>query len=260
MSEAPSVSLTAWGVCIAGILSFQFLIAAKKERGAPADGVVCRGTLQLQRKLQHLGTGVMMYVALRVFGPWQCALVLFFFALLLLGVHKLRASNQALDAVFLQCFRTILRPYEVSRTALPGAYYFLLGAGFSLVLFPLRVARLAILTLSVGDPAAAFFGTLYGRHKVTTVLGPLGGNKSMEGFIGCFGVATAAAFTSLMMEQDYYFRTDSGDRTVLVAMLSLVVGASAAAAEVLDIGGWDDNLTLPLVAAVFMQCTIGHLL
>ncbi|GMF30395.1 unnamed protein product [Phytophthora lilii] len=112
----------------------------------------------------------------------------------------------------------------------------------------------------MGDPAAAFFGTLYGRHKLVALVGKLGGNKSLEGSIGCFCVAAAATFMALMVERDFYFDVAAGEVVETAGTISLAAGFGAAAAELLDIGGWDDNLTLPLLSGVFLQLTVGRLL
>jgi diacylglycerol kinase (CTP) len=112
----------------------------------------------------------------------------------------------------------------------------------------------------VGDPAAALVGTLYGRHKMAALVGRLGGNKSLEGSVGCFVVAAAATFTALMVERDFYFDVVDDELAAIGGTISLAAGVGAAAAELLDIGGWDDNLTLPLLSGVFLQLTVGRLL
>ncbi|KAE9333403.1 hypothetical protein PF008_g14468 [Phytophthora fragariae] len=257
-----SVSLVACAACVAAILLFQYLVSAQPLDAAQND-VKHRGDLHVQRKLQHVGTGVMIYAASRFFGPLAGATVLLVFAVLFYGLHELRGRSEAVNSAYIKCFRTILRQYEVSRAALPGAYYFLLGSGLSLALFPPRVARLAILHLSVGDPAAAFFGTLYGRHKLVALVGKVGGAKSMEGAVGCLCATAAAIFAALVVERDFYFDVVDGDFGAVAGMIStisLAAGVGAAAAELLDVGGWDDNLTLPLLSGLFLQLTVGGLL
>ncbi|CEG36227.1 Predicted ER membrane protein [Plasmopara halstedii] len=233
-NPADAVSVAACIACVAFIVLFQYLVSARLSTETH-NGIARRGDLHLQRKVQHMGTGAMIYVASRYFGRRAGCLVLLLFAALFYGLHKLRGCNKAIDTAYIKCFRNILRQYEVSRTVLPGAYYFLLGSGLSLRLFSFRVARLAILHLSVGDPAAAFFGTLYGRHKFVKYIGKLGGKKSVEGSIG-------------------------GGILAFASTISLAAGTAAAAAELLDIGGWDDNITLPLLSGVFLQVTVGNLL
>eukprot|EP00644_Phytophthora_capsici_P013094 jgi/Phyca11/101441/e_gw1.5.855.1 len=257
--EEGGVSLGACAACVAAIILFQYLVSAK-PRNAAQNGAARRGDLHLQRKLQHVGTGAMIYAASRYFGRLAGATVLLIFAVLFYGLHELRGRSEAVNTAYIKCFNSIMRQYELSRAALPGAYYFLLGSGFSLAVFPLRVARLAILHLSVGDPAAAFFGTLFGRHKLVALVGKLGGNKSLEGSLGCFCAAASATFLALMVEKDFYFDVESEETFALATTISLAAGTGAAAAELLDIGGWDDNLTLPLLSGVFLQLTVSRLL
>ncbi|KAG6613041.1 phosphatidate cytidylyltransferase [Phytophthora cinnamomi] len=253
------VSLSVCAACVAAILAFQYVVSARPLEAAQ-NGAKRRDDLHAQRKLQHVGTGAMIYAASSFFGRTAGAAVLLGFAVLFYGLHDLRGRSEAVNAAYIRCFGSILRQYEVSRAALPGAYYFLLGSGFSLALFPSRVARLAILHLSVGDPAAAFIGTLYGRHKLSALVGKLGGKKSLEGSISCFCVTAAATFAVLMVERDFYFDVVDSEFGAVAGTITLASGVGAAAAELLDIGGWDDNLTLPLLSGVFLQLTVGGLL
>ncbi|KAG7394383.1 hypothetical protein PHYBOEH_005259 [Phytophthora boehmeriae] len=254
MSDEHQVSFAACAACVAAILLFQYLISARPLPSTPQN-VAHRGDLHLQRKLQHLGTGAMIYAASRYFGAAFGSSVLLVFALFFYMLHELRGRSKAVNSAYLACFRSIMRQYEVTRAALPGAYYFLLGSGFSLMLFPPRVARLAILHMSVGDPAAALFGTLFGRHKLVNLIGKVGGNKSLEGSIGCFCVAAIATFAVLMVERDFYFDGSADGNTAAIA---LAAGFGAAMAELLDVAGWDDNLTLPILSGVFLQLSVGR--
>uniref|UniRef100_M4BIN8 Dolichol kinase n=1 Tax=Hyaloperonospora arabidopsidis (strain Emoy2) TaxID=559515 RepID=M4BIN8_HYAAE len=284
-------------ISIAIILSCQYILSTSQRPAKPNEEVVRdRSDLHLQRKIHHLITGVLIYVASRFFGRGPGATVLLIFALLCYGFHVLRQHSNAFNTAYLQRFRRLLRPHEVAGTTLPGAYYFLLGSAFSLALFQLRIARLAILhvrqskclalksvgkrevfqcsreflmllfllllpQVSVGDPAAAFFGTLYGRHKLVTVVGKLGGRKSLEGSIGCCGVAAIATCTVFIIERDFYFDSSEGEGTaVAAAFIALAAGIIAAAAEMLNVGGWDDNLTLPLLSGTFLQLTVSRFL
>ncbi|CAH0481669.1 unnamed protein product [Peronospora belbahrii] len=260
MSLDENVSFFAYAGFVVVVLFFQYLVSAQQS-DVVQNTVARREDLHLQRKFQHLGTGVMIYAGFGYCDRLTGISMLLVFALLFCGLRKLRSCSNAVNAAYIKCFSSILRQHEVSRLALPGAYYFLLGSSFSLAIFPLKVARLAILHLSVGDPAAAFFGTLYGRHKLVTLFGKLGGNKSLEGSIGCFCVAAAATFSALIAEQKFFFGMTGEAEVVEIAWtISLAAGVGAAVAELVDIGGWDDNLTLPLLSGVFLQSTVGHLL
>lgn len=63
-----------------------------------------------------------------------------------------------------------------------------------------------------------------------------------------------------MVERDFYFDVVDDEFGAVAGTITLAAGVSAAAAELLDIGGWDDNLTLPLLSGVFLQLTVGGLL
>ncbi|RLN91033.1 hypothetical protein BBJ28_00021485 [Nothophytophthora sp. Chile5] len=257
-AEADGVSLAACAACVAAIVLFQFLVSARPSSPHGATAASAAGAqrqyLHIQRKLQHAGTGGLIYAASGVFSRSAGASVLLAFALVFLLVHELRKRSDRVDAAYVATFRSILRQYEVDRTALPGAFYFLLGSGAALALFPPRIARLAVLHV-LGDPTAAFIGTLYGRHKLSALIGDLGGSKSLEGSLGCFAIAAAATFTALTLESDFYFSGEAQSATTAVALAG---GLCAAAAELLDVAGWDDNLSLPLLSGVFLQLSVGR--
>ncbi|RLN02624.1 hypothetical protein BBJ28_00018623 [Nothophytophthora sp. Chile5] len=258
-AQADGVSFAACAACVAAIVLFQFLVSARPSSphgaaAAPTAGAQ-RQDLHVQRKLQHAGTGGLIYAASSVFSRSAGAGVLLAFALVFLGVHELRKRSDRVDAAYVATFRSILRQDEVNRTVLPGAFYFLLGSGTALALFPPRIARLAVLHLAVGDPTAAFVGTLYGRHKLSALIGDLGGSKSLEGSAGCFAIAAVATFTALTLESAFYF---SGEAHTATTAIALAGGLCAAAAELLDVAGWDDNLSLPLLSGVFLQLSVGR--
>lgn len=60
-----------------------------------------------------------------------------------------------------------------------GAILFFLGIGVSLLIFPLKIAILSIIVLSVGDSFSTLIGVHFGKHK--TKINP---PKSYEGTVG----------------------------------------------------------------------------
>jgi diacylglycerol kinase (CTP) len=133
--------------CVSGIVLFQFLVSRRPGSLPSASGEMSttRKDLHVQRKLQHAGTGLLIYVATRLF-PWRTAsAVLMLCALAFLALHGARAASKRVDALFLRCFHGILRRDEAQRRAVPAAFFFLLGAALVLALYSPALARLAIL-------------------------------------------------------------------------------------------------------------------
>lgn len=100
----------------------------------------------------------------------------------------------------------------------------------------------------MGDPAASFFGTLYGRRNKKK--GKLAlSSKSWAGFIGCLCVSALASAIA--------FAYDASDVNAWLLLLQAFgAGVSAACAESINVGGWDDNLSLPLLTGGFMQLVV----
>ncbi|GLD95526.1 hypothetical protein PINS_up004203 [Pythium insidiosum] len=141
-----SSTLVAWTLCVSAIVLFQFLIGGQRtdDRYARHDAVT-RQDLHLQRKLQHALTGLMIFAASGFFTVDAAVLVLFSCAAVFYVLHLLRKRFKRVDEVYLSCFHGLLRHDEIRKTVIPGAFYFLVGAGAVLALFPTPIARLAIL-------------------------------------------------------------------------------------------------------------------
>lgn len=135
-------------------------------------------------------------------------------------------------------------------------------AGFHLIVV-VCVCVCALQQLSVGDPAASLFGTLYGRKKEMTTTktkrrttAVAHNTKSWAGFYGAFLVSFLASFIALYVGDPETPGTtgssDDDDGVLLVFSKAAFAGIAAAAAEAIDVG-WDDNLSLPLLAGLFLQ-------
>lgn len=146
---ADTSPLLALGGCVAGIVLFQFLVSHRPAAQGSSSTPATRKDLHVQRKLQHAGTGLLIFAATRWFSWSVASAVLFGCAAAFWGVHELRKISAKADELFLRCFRDILRRDEVQRRSVPAAFYFLLGAALSLVLFSTPIARLAILHVSI---------------------------------------------------------------------------------------------------------------
>ncbi|TYZ67642.1 hypothetical protein PybrP1_002738 [[Pythium] brassicae (nom. inval.)] len=271
-----SSSAASWTLWVVGGVALQVLVGVARAPPAPTkqhsnrqrqqnvQRFPQRSALHLQRKAQHLLTGLFFYaatsdLAIDVAGP-----VLSIAALAFLALHHARGAVPRVDALYIACFRGILRQEEAARRVLPGAFYFVAGVALAAALFPLGVARLALLHLTVGDPAASLCGTLFARGATATRSAPRtpaavkrvrgwGENKSWAGFVGAF-VATSLVSALAMRFGDLGGRGGGAvePRGAALAGKALYSGLVAATAESIDLG-WDDNLTLPLLSGIFLQ-------
>lgn len=158
-----------------------------------------------------------------------------------------------------------------------GVIWYLLGAWIVLSFFPKDVGVMGILLLSWCDTAASTIGRAYGRYTPRIRRG-----KSLAGSLGAFavGVITAALFWGYLAPRTGPFVDDgnwpfmfTGTLTVpesirkiaglteaqgtitgalALANMSFFTGFIASASEVVDIFGWDDNLTIPVLSGMGM--------
>ncbi|TVY60760.1 CTP-dependent diacylglycerol kinase [Lachnellula suecica] len=158
-----------------------------------------------------------------------------------------------------------------------GVIWYLLGAWIVLRFFPKDVGVMGILLLSWCDTAASTVGRAYGRYTPRISRG-----KSLAGSLAAFlvGVITATGFWGWLAPRNGPFPEDvnwpfafTGSLTLpgpvrdlaglteaqasisgglALAVMSLWTGFAASASEVVDVFGWDDNLTIPVLSGVGM--------
>lgn len=154
-----------------------------------------------------------------------------------------------------------------------GVIFYLLGAWIVLYCFPKDVGVMGTLLLSWCDTAASTFGRAYGRYTPRIRRG-----KSLAGSAAAFvvGIATswmfwgwlAPTFGPFVGDDGFMFKgvlrlpaavastvgltaaqaTVSGG--LALGIMSLWSGFVASASEVVDIFGWDDNLTIPVLSGL----------
>ncbi|MDR2793721.1 MAG: phosphatidate cytidylyltransferase [Treponema sp.] len=105
-----------------------------------------------------------------------------------------------------------------------------MGALFSLLLFPLPIAHIAIYALAFGDGLSSLAGRLFGRFYPRFLCG-----KSIEGSAACFAAVFLAAFLV--------------SRSV---RMSLIAAATATVVEALPLKDWD-NLAIPLATGMALS-------
>ncbi|KZZ96430.1 phosphatidate cytidylyltransferase family protein [Ascosphaera apis ARSEF 7405] len=155
-----------------------------------------------------------------------------------------------------------------------GVIWYLLGAWTVLYFFPKDVGVMGVLLLSWCDTAASTFGRAWGKYTPKLRKG-----KSLAGTAAAFvtGVLTAIAFWGWFVPTMGSFPTDpehafmfegrlctmpsfmragGEDKGLIVdgyaalGIMSVWTGLVAAVSELIDIFGWDDNLTIPVLSGV----------
>ena len=156
-----------------------------------------------------------------------------------------------------------------------GVIWYLLGAWTVLRFFPKDVGVMGVLLLSWCDTAASTIGRLYGRYTPRIRKG-----KSLAGSAAAcaVGLATATAFWGWLAPRTGSFPDDpvnafmftgrlqlpklvtsflgltASQATIrgpwALGVMGLWTGLVASASEVVDLFGWDDNLTIPVLSGL----------
>jgi diacylglycerol kinase (CTP) len=189
----------------------------------------------------------------------------------------LRHRSERINKIYIRCMGALMRETEVS--GYNGVIWYLVGAYTVLRFFPKDIGVMGVLLLSWCDTAASTFGRLYGRYTYSLRKG-----KSAAGTLAAWlvGVVTAAAFWGWFVPYIGSFPNDPEDAflftgrlnllpdpvkrligwtvstdsaTVItgplaLGVMSVVSGLVAAGSEFIDLFGWDDNLTIPVLSGI----------
>ena len=184
------------------------------------------------------------------------------------SIDYVRHTFPSINRLYIRLLGALMRESEVD--GYNGVIWYLLGAWTVLRFYPDDVAVVSILLLSWCDTAASTFGRLYGRYTPRIRKG-----KSLAGSVAAtvVGMMAAAVFWGWAVpkygfDDGFLFRghlslpdaikeplkitTERGTVGGLVAlgMVSLWSGIVASASEAIDIFGWDDNLTIPVLSGL----------
>lgn len=191
--------------------------------------------IHIERKLTHIFGVLAMVVAHHFCPPVVTWSLLIGIGGPLVLLDFMRQKNEKLRLLTIRIFSSIMRRREMN--ALTGTTYLLVGVAIILLLFQANVVSLSLFFLALADPIASFVGLKYGTVKIL-------GKKTLEGFIAAFVVCFT---TSLIF---YSVRRLMVDHLFVVSILSGIIGAVA---ELLPVGRLDDNLTQPIINAIFLS-------
>ena len=230
---------------------------------------------EIPRKLLHVSIG---FVTLRMYtqGVQARDITPYLFGALvpIAATDVIRHKWPAFNTLYVKCLGALMRETEVD--GYNGVIWYMLGAFIALQFFPGDIGVMSILLLSWCDTAASSFGRLYGRYTIRLRRG-----KSLAGSLAAFivGALTAAMFWGWLVPRTGGFVRDPvrgfmykgqqlglpqevtrmlgwkdgagvlGGRAAL-AVLSVMTGLIASGSELIDLFGWDDNLTIPVLSSL----------
>lgn len=229
---------------------------------------------EVPRKVLHVSIGFFtLYLysrgtQTRAITPW-----LFGALVPIASIDVLRHRYPALNRLYVKSLGALMRETEVD--GYNGVIWYLLGTFIALQFFPKDIAVMSVLLLSWCDTAASTFGRLYGRYTIRLRRG-----KSLAGSLAAWvvGAATAVLFWGYFAPRRGSFYNDQAggfmfrDRLALpvqvtrflgwkdgagaiggnlaLGVMSVATGLIASVSELIDLFGWDDNLTIPLLSSL----------
>lgn len=231
---------------------------------------------EIPRKALHVSIGFMA-LSFYTNGLQTTAITPWLFSALIpiAATDYLRHRFQSVNRVYIKCLGALMRETEVD--GWNGVIWYLLGAYISLKFFPKDIGVMGVLLLSWCDTAASTFGRLYGRYTIR-----LRSGKSLAGTLAAFltGLLTAIMFWGWLAPRTGTFPDDpaggfmfTGELglphqvteylgwkpaeakvggAVALGLMGLWTGLVASFSEFVDILGWDDNLTIPVLSSIGM--------
>tara|TARA_B100000427_G_C15432128_1_gene561356 strand:- start:346 stop:840 length:495 start_codon:yes stop_codon:yes gene_type:complete len=130
--------------------------------------------------------------------------------------------------IFQEKFSSILRKTEM-QGKLTGATWMLIGFTFTVLLFEIEIAVLALLFLSVGDSIAAIVGKIFPIGKIW--------NKSI---LGSFAGIILCVFSGIIINDS-------------VPQIIIILGAISAMSIELIPSRINDNFSIPVFSGFIMQ-------
>lgn len=226
---------------------------------------------EIPRKVLHVSIG---FVTLHLYArgtspdmihPWLLGALI-----PIASTDYLRHTFPRFNRFYIRVLGALMRESEVD--GWNGVIWYLLGAWTVLYFFPKDVGVMGVLLLSWCDTAASTFGRLYGRYTPRIRRG-----KSLAGSAAAamVGALTAGFFWGWMVpryrfDEGFMFRgtltlpailregllgwtaesQGSVAGWIALGIVGLWSGFVASASEVVDIFGWDDNLTIPVLSGL----------
>lgn len=195
-----------------------------------------RSKTQWARKLGHMLCGLSFVYLFRFSGLPETVVQFLFGAFLVWGLalETARHLNPKVNAWVCRAFRPVMREREKDK--INSGIFFMLSMLVVYLVFPLDIAFLTLLFITLGDPIAGIIGVRFGKHKLTK-------HSSVEGVAACFTLCAFMAYIcAAFFFEEYHL---SGSALLVFSLLAGAVGAVSESAFKI----FDDNLTMPLLSA-----------
>lgn len=242
---------------------------------------------EVPRKIVHASIGfLVLYLYLTHVDLDKIVRGLFYFFLFVSSADLLRLNVPAFEQVYEAVLGFLMREGEKERVN--GVVFYLLGVITTLHFFPEDIGCVSIMILSWCDPTASTFGRLYGRKTPALPSPPFARRKSLAGFLAASVMGVVAAFvfwgtpiartgeraSRLSWTPGGYshfgtdapgylhtgwtgfatgFASQGGTSTrpaIPPVLFYIMCGMIAGATEALELGGVDDNLSIPMLAGL----------
>lgn len=184
--------------------------------------------LELKRQLFHALYGIIILILLQYYSKSFIVLVLF--VLVIIGLILSQKSKTKKIPIISPILNIFDRKKDLKTHPGKGAVTLTIGF-FIALLFPLTIAKVAILILALGDASSTIGGKLFGRTKISK-------NKTLEGTIAGIIISTLAALI--------YVPLIPAVATSTLAMFS----------EHFETKWLDDNIIIPIVSGIVLICLI----
>ncbi|RKZ27748.1 hypothetical protein DRQ26_02535 [bacterium] len=193
---------------------------------------------EILRKGTHIGALIVPIIFL-VFDRNVALWITYIGAVVAITIDLLRIYNRRFRKFIYHLMGDVYRRWETKR--LGGSSYILVAAVLSLFLFDNKIAALVMVFIILGDTAAVFVGTFFGRHLIYSHRNSDGSvrKKTLEGTIAFF---VASVLGAIFVPG--------------VTFMWKFVGAALATAVELGSFFIDDNFSVPLIVGAVLQLAI----
>lgn len=231
----------------------------------PATGDAHKETLwefclrhEIPRKAFHSSIGVLTlylftcgYTTVQIVKP-----LVALFCILFIN-DFVRLLNPEINKQLIKVFGFVIRKSEENRWN--GTLFYVAGIILVFLVAPKDICVMSVLLLSWADTAALTIGRKFGKYTPKIARG-----KSLAGSMASFltGVLLCYLFYGYFCSQ-YAQVNEPGDifwseHTSHLGLhtYALLCGLAASVSEAADIGGVDDNFTIPVVSGIFLWTTV----
>lgn len=211
---------------------------------------------EVPRKLLHSGIGfVVLYLhlqGLRTKHCWEPVLVA---CVIIYLLDQIRFRWALFNKAYCLVVGFLMREKEVNE--INGVIWYQLGCVLAFYFQKHDVGVMSILLLSWSDTAASTVGRALGKYSPKIARG-----KSLIGSVAAFATGVAACYifygyiTPRYPQFAYDYEYIPSENALGLHTLALCCGFIAAISEGIDIGGLDDNFTIPLLSSIFLKIVI----